>query len=383
MAGTIAAKSDASTTLGNLYYETGPGATGIVLGSKIFWGAADSPAQVTSSAGLPVAQQGSWTVGVSGTVTTTVSGTVAATQSGTWTVTASGTVAATQSGTWSTRTQDGSGNAITSSARGSDRLLHAHTATNARRDAGTAHRSAITSADKLAAPGTITLTGLTGGSLTSGTTYYVSAAAYNSWGATTPASVVSASPGGSNTALNVAFAAVSGADGYDLFLSTDAAAPKWVARITAAQMAAGGYTVTAVGTVTQTGSAAAASVDIRVVGTGVQSTANPFTANNAYKVTTPTYVDCTGYSRAHVLVKLAVTDLRSAPTLTIVPFFKNQLSGSDYFAGLPQTVSLMTAVGQPLMQDFQFDVDGSTGFAVLIDTISGQGASASVWVELS
>lgn len=66
-----------------------------------------------------------------------VSGTVAATQSGTWTVqpgnTANttawlvtgtgGTFPATQSGTWSTRLQDGSGNAITSATRGSERAL--------------------------------------------------------------------------------------------------------------------------------------------------------------------------------------------------------------------------------------------------------------------
>lgn len=70
-------------------------------------------------------------------VTQPVSGTVAATQSGTWTVlpgnTANttawlvtgtgGTFPATQSGTWSTRTQDGSGNAITSATRGSERAL--------------------------------------------------------------------------------------------------------------------------------------------------------------------------------------------------------------------------------------------------------------------
>lgn len=62
MAGTIAAKSDASTTLGNLYYETGPGGSGIVLGSVILWGTQDSPTNVTSSAGLPVAQQGTWSV---------------------------------------------------------------------------------------------------------------------------------------------------------------------------------------------------------------------------------------------------------------------------------------------------------------------------------
>lgn len=79
-------------------------------------------------------------VAVTGTfwqATQPVSGTVAATQSGTWTVqpgnTANttawlvtgtgGTFPATQSGTWSVRAQDGSGNAITSATRGSERAL--------------------------------------------------------------------------------------------------------------------------------------------------------------------------------------------------------------------------------------------------------------------
>lgn len=79
-------------------------------------------------------------IAVTGTfwqATQPVSGTVAATQSGTWTVqpgnTANttawlvtgtgGTFPATQSGTWNTRTQDGTGNAITSATRGSERAL--------------------------------------------------------------------------------------------------------------------------------------------------------------------------------------------------------------------------------------------------------------------
>lgn len=71
-----------------------------------------------------VTQSGAWTVGISGTAAVTQSGswtvsitgtpTVNAVQSGAWTVSISGTAAVTQSGTWSTRTQDGAGNAISS-----------------------------------------------------------------------------------------------------------------------------------------------------------------------------------------------------------------------------------------------------------------------------
>ena len=70
--------------------------------------------------------------------------------------------------------------------------------TNAYRNGGVLHRNAITSVDKLATVGTVTLSGGTGGSLVSGTTYYVSASAYNRWGNATPAGVVNATPGGSN-----------------------------------------------------------------------------------------------------------------------------------------------------------------------------------------
>jgi hypothetical protein len=275
--------------------------------------------------------------------------------------------------------------ALTSNTE-ADASLKSLVGTNARRTAGVLHRNGITSADKLSAPGTITLAGTTGGSLTSGTTYYVSACAYNRWGPSTCATVVNASPGGSNTAMNVAFAQVSGADGYDLFLSTAAGAPLWVARITEAQRAAGGYTVTAVGTVTQSGTAAAGSVNINLVGTQLACTVAPFAVNNAYTPATVAgvgAVSCVGYSRAHIIVKLAVTDLRSLPTLTLVPFLANQVSSGDWQATALLTMSLLTAVGQPLEQDFELDIDGSTNLVVLIDGISGQGAAASVWIELA
>lgn len=57
MSGTISAKSDATTVLGNLYYETGPGGSGITLPSVMFWGDVDVPQRVTIDNGLPVQPQ--------------------------------------------------------------------------------------------------------------------------------------------------------------------------------------------------------------------------------------------------------------------------------------------------------------------------------------
>lgn len=279
--------------------------------------------------------------------------------------------------------KNASGATITKAAKdttGAGGALADHVITNARRNAGVLHRNAITAADKLAAPGTVTLSGQTGGSLVSATTYYVSVAAYNQWGATTPATVVSTTPGGSNGTLRAAFSQVTNAVGYDVFLSTDSGAPKWVGRVTEAQRA-GGIVITAVGT-TGAGGAAGA-VDIQVPGTGIQTTNAVFSGNNAYTPATPTPINCAGYSRAHVHVKLALTDLRSAPALSLVPFFQDQQSGADWFQGQLLAVPLLGAVGQSLEQDFEIDVDGATNMVILVDTVSGQGAAATVWVELA
>jgi hypothetical protein len=112
-----------------------------------------APLQVDANGRLKVEAFSGETLPVSLT-STTITGTVAVTKSGTWTldansgvdigdvtinnasgagavniqdggnsITVDGTIAATQSGTWSTRTQDGSGNNITSASRGSERAL--------------------------------------------------------------------------------------------------------------------------------------------------------------------------------------------------------------------------------------------------------------------
>ncbi len=127
-------------------------------------------------------------------------------------------------------------------------------------------------------------------------------------------------------------------------------------------------------------------IDVETVGTGIQTSNAVFAQNNAYVpdvATGITSIDCTSYSKAYIKAKLALTDLRSAPALALVPFFGNSLSATDWHQGEKQTMSLLGATGQCLEQDFVLTVDGDAALRVLVDTISGQGAAASLWVELS
>ncbi len=263
--------------------------------------------------------------------------------------------------------------------------------TNARRNAGTLHRDAVTAPDRLATPTVGTPTAITeAGSTLAAVQYYVTVAAYNRWGASLPATAQTITPTASQ-AVRVPITQVTGADGYDVFLST-LAGPLWVGRITEAQRATGDRIISTVGVATaRAGSTVAGTIDVGIVGTGAASNTIPFAFNNAY---TPAgiqvgggggtaSVSCAGYSRAILHVKLAVSDLRSLPSLTVVPFFQSQVSTGDWFADLSQSVSLLLGEGQPLEQQFAVETNGATAMAVLVSSLSGQGAACSVWVELA
>jgi len=240
------------------------------------------------------------------------------------------------------------------------------------------HRNAVAAVDKLTPPVAPTLAGVTvaGGSLAFGTSYYVAVVAANRYGETTTTVSGATAPGGANNALRATIAQITNAEYYDLFLSTDTA-PKHVLRVTEAQRAAGGQ-CTVVETYAAGGTPGA--IDIGIPGTGIQTSAVQFTSNNAFTPALVTPVSCAGASRAHLLVKLAITDMRSAPSLIIVPFLLSQLSG-DYYQGKSQTVSVVGGAGQSLMQDFELDVDGASGLVCLIDAIAGQGAAATIYIE--
>jgi len=260
------------------------------------------------------------------------------------------------------------------------------------RNAGVLHRNAITAADKLLDFANTDITtadnGAGTGSLNASTTYYATVIPGNRWGCCKVAGTINsqalAAYGANTGSIRLTFGQCAGADYYDLFLSTDAA-PKWVARVTEAQRAAGDYEVTAVGTVAAGGGNPAGSVDVNVAGTGIQTSSSVFAQNNAW---TPgaagiTAIDCSGRETAHVLVKITVTDLRSVPGCSVVPFFANQVSAADWMQGLWTAIAPLVTKGASLEQAFTLSVKGATGLKILCGDFAGQGTAVSVWVELS
>jgi len=205
---------------------------------------------------------------------------------------------------------------------------------NCRRNAGVLHRSAIAAVDKLTDFGDagVTIANVAGtqGHLVFNTAYYMTAIPGNRWGCckvnTNIDTLTVTNDAASTHVIACTIAQCVAADYYDLFLSTDAA-PKWVARITEAQRATG-CEVLALATISAGGSAGV--VNVGAVGTGIQTTNAVFQQSNAY---TPdavgiTAINCAGYSKAHVKVKVVLTDLRAAPICNIVPFFGNQVKAS-------------------------------------------------------
>jgi hypothetical protein len=143
-----------------------------------------------------------------------------------------------------------------------------------------------------------------------------------------------------------------------------------------------GSTSVTVSSSADTTAGVAPSVNVRLVGTGAATTADPFKVSNAYALDEITAVDCLNKSKAHIYAELSATDLRSAPTLSIVPFVKNRLS-ANYGQLAKQDVTLLTAVGKTLFQMFTIDLYGAEALKIAVDTITGQGASANIYVELS
>lgn len=262
------------------------------------------------------------------------------------------------------------------------------------RDAGVLHRSALSAADKCAAPVLSALSGQTvgGGSLVSGTTYYASAVAFTKQpgsgavvGTTTPATVVSASPGGSNNALRLPIAQVTGADGYYLFLSVDAAAPKQVAVITEAERAAGGLVTAAMGAVGAGGTAGA--IDVGVVGTGLQTTATTFANfNSAHRIGTPSDIVTVGYRTAIIHARwkfngVGGSVISTIPSVTLLAWTKSKEGSPDYFYTSPFTMGAGQSNSEGYQQVAEVDVRGAAAMRVTCPVFSGSG-TLDVWIEL-
>jgi hypothetical protein len=233
--------------------------------------------------------------------------------------------------------------------------------------------SNISSAHKLAAVVAITPTGVAGGSLAPGTTYYYAITPYNVFGCGTPL-LGSFAPGGSFTAEQLAFAQVTGALGYHVHFGTDSGNPKWAGTFTEAQRAAG-CVVTAMGTVGAGGTAGSVTVNISsTLGTPVLT--SPFTANNAYTPAALTFVDGANKSSVRFYLTFTPTNIwtvaNGLPTLTVIPCSLNQ--SSAYCFGQPLAVSLAGGTGQPYQVEIVVPVNGGKAM-LLIDKITNGSAT--------
>lgn len=270
---------------------------------------------------------------------------------------------------------------------------------NTRRTTPVLHRSAITNVDKLATVGSLTLADVvTGGSLVFNTNYKVAAAAGNRHGPAIPSAVANltlAADAASTHVMDVLIPTVTNAEWYDVFLSTDAA-PKWVGRVTAAQLAAGGFRITAVGTYASGGAAAAGHIYVEVVGTGVATTATPFTFNNSWTPQLITPVSGAGYTIAVLMYEISYTDLRVDPATSGVAirayvFQLNSISGNyeQLSSSSDSVISQSTASGL-LIQRF-ITINGADSIVVCFSdaagtsggAFSGQGATVSAWLSFA
>lgn len=240
-----------------------------------------------------------------------------------------------------------------------------------------AHRTAVTAADVIAAPGAVTCTKQADGSATAGT-YYVKVVAGNTYGRTTAtAGNTTVTTETTNLTVRAAFAQVTGATFYDIYCSTDAD-PKWVGRITEAQRASG-ILITAVG-VTGAGGTAGA-VDVQVPGTGLQA-ATTAVVNTAYSIPTP--INCAGYNYVDFDIAPTRSGDAVAAALTIAPFFGNSRT-STYFQG--QAVALefggTAAAYNTSKQRLRVECRGMAQVALVVQQIAGTGMNVDVDYTLS
>lgn len=275
-----------------------------------------------------------------------------------------------------------------------------HARTNALRRREVVHRSLIATPDKIAqSASSMVSTGAGGGSLTTGTTYNWAVIPGNKYGPAGSAAAGSASGsqalGGGSTAVRITGAPTTAdesvAEYLDVFCS-QTSPPYFVARVTPAQVATGLFiTVASTGTAGATivtSGATAGNLDIRVAGSSsaLQTTASAFAQNNGYTpaavATASGYVDCTGFSLAHIQVALTLTDLYAAPACTIVPFLYNDADGL-YVQQTPIQMQILSGLGQALRHEYVLQTDGASRLVVCVGDKTGNGLKATITVQLS
>lgn len=247
------------------------------------------------------------------------------------------------------------------------------------------HRSGVTVADKLPAPGLSTQDVVTGGSLNANTTYYLGVSPSSTYGARVPTitSKTTANDSSNTHMIDLGIEQVANAVSYEIFCSVDSA-PKWIAKITEAQRAAG-CKISSVGGTPESPSAGVAAGTVRIAishaalgsNESSQTNATQFGYDQSYVMPTPeARVQCAGYNYATWHIKFEWDDLRSTPLLVLVFFAKE--SGQWSTCGTLKFPEYAKLYGQIGYQDWEMPVRGATEMCVLVDHISGQGARVTI-----
>jgi hypothetical protein len=258
------------------------------------------------------------------------------------------------------------------------------------RSSGFFHRINVTSPDVVlidpAVPITIT-SGATGGSLEGNETYF---AAYvggiAGMGVTNISQIDSIAIGTLATptgTVTIDVPQLTNVDGYTIFFSKNAN-PHWVALVSEADRAAGAFIGT-YGVVTSPSALAGpGQVTIGCLGTGLSCADPIFVWSNAFVLPTPdARILCAGKTRADVYVQFDVTDLREKPYFIAVPFYKTELADDKFYCGPAIPVASPEMVGGSVVRQLgTFDVSACAELLVTVGGIQGNGAWASMWVEL-
>lgn len=240
-----------------------------------------------------------------------------------------------------------------------------------------AYRAAVVAADVIAAVGAVTLTDINAVGVFALVGHNVRVVAVNAHGRTTPSTIQSITPT-INHQVKIAFAAVTGAVSYDVYMSIDAE-PKWLAQISEAQRAAG-CQITAVGTVGAGGAVGSAYANL--VGTGLVA-ATTAAVNTAYSVPASPVV-CTGFQYVGFDLTFSRTGDAVAPSLIVIPAFYSSRTAT-YELGTPTTITFGGTAGvyNGVKQRLQVEARGCAAVALLVASIAGTGASLDVDAVLS
>jgi len=239
------------------------------------------------------------------------------------------------------------------------------------------YRTGLAAADVVPAPVVGATSAVAGGSCTAGT-YNLKVVAGNDLGRT-PFSSGSQVTSGANLTVRVPLTgSTPNAVYYDVYCSTDAD-PKWVARITAAQLAAGAL-VTAVGVV-GAGSIANA-VDVQIPGTGNQLGTSAV-ENTAYVLPLLPVINCVNAVYVELDLTFSVTGDNGVNACVVVPFIKNA-NTSAFYQYLPQTLvfgGAATTYGT-YRQKVRIDARAASQIVFALGKITGLGASLDIQTTL-